>query len=131
MDFRTRLRELRLHGVGIMCSLCGILGGRGHWTESASSPEVFAGRTDVHTPTRERQQRTRILNVVLGHYGLFVSDWTAGKSVLRSATGRTALVDNVGELWPAAERLTGRTLDPLDPALLTALAPSGARHARS
>ena len=114
-----------------MCSLCGILGGRGHWTESASSPEVFAGRTDVHTPVRERQQRTRILNVVLGHYGLSVSDWAAGKSVLRSATGRTALVDNVGELWPAAEQLTGRTLDPLDPALLAAPSPPGAGHERN
>ena len=112
-----------------MCSLCGILGGRGHWTESASSPEVFAGRTEVHTAGRERQQRTRILNIVLGHYGLSVSDWTAGKSVLRSATGRTALVDNVGELWPAAERLTGRALDPLDPVLLTALAPPGTEEA--
>ena len=114
-----------------MCSLCGILGGRGHWTESASSPDVFAGRSEVHTPARERQQRTRILNVVLGHYGLSVSDWTAGKSVLRSATGRTALVDNVGELWPAAERLTGRPLDPLDPALLAALVRPGARHEQS
>ena len=112
-----------------MCSLCGILGGRGHWTESASSPEVFAERTEVHTAGRERQQRTRILNVVLGHYGLSVSDWTAGKSVLRSATGRTALVDNVGELWPAAERLTSRPLDPLDPGLLTALAPLGSEDA--
>ena len=109
-----------------MCSLCGILGGRGHWTESASSPEVFAGRTEIHTAARERQQRIRILNVVLGHYGLTVSDWTAGKSMLRSATGRTALVDNVGELWPAAERLTGRPLDPLDPTLLASLAPQGA-----
>ena len=112
-----------------MCSLCGILGGRGHWTDSASSPEVFAGRAEVHTAGRERQQRTRILNVLLGHYGLSVSDWTAGKSVLRSATGRTALVDNVGELWPAAERLTGRALDPLDPVLLTALAPPGSKEA--
>ena len=114
-----------------MCSLCGILGGRGHWTESASSPEVFAARTEACTAGRERQHRTRILNIVVGHYGLSVSDWAAGKSVLRSATGRTALVDNVGELWPVAERLTGRALDPLDPALLAALAPSGARHERS
>ena len=106
-----------------MCSLCGILAGRGHWTESASSPEVFAGRTETYTAGRERQQRTRILNVVLGHYALSVSDWTAGRSVLRSATGRTAIVDNVGELWTQAQRLTGRPVDPLDPALLSALAP--------
>ena len=108
-----------------MCSLCGILGGRGHWTDSASNPEVFAGRAEVHTAARERQHRARILNVVLAHYGLSFSHWTAGKSVLRSATGRTALVENVGELWPAAETLAGRSLDPLDPALLAALAPPG------
>ena len=108
-----------------MCSLCGILAGRGHWTESASSPEVFARRAEIHTPGRERQHRTRILNVVLGHYGLSLSDWTAGKSVLRSATGRSALVEDVGGLWPAAERLAGRPLDPLDPALLASFAPPG------
>ena len=105
-----------------MCSLCGILAGRGHWTESASSPEVFAGRTEAYTAGRERQHRTRILNVVLRHYGLSLSDWTAGKSVLKSFTGRTELVENVGELWPAAERLAGRPVDPLDPALLADLA---------
>ena len=106
-----------------MCSLCGILGGRGHWTESASSPEVFAGRAEAHTAGRERQQRTRILNAVLGHYGLSLSEWTAGKSVLRSFTGRSALVNNVGEVWPEAQRLAGRPLDPLDPGLLAALEP--------
>ena len=106
-----------------MCSLCGILAGRGHWTESASSPEAFAGRAETHTAGRERQHRTRILNAVLRHYGLSLGDWTAGKSVLRSFTGRTALVENVGALWPAAERLAGRPLDPLDPALLAALEP--------
>ena len=109
-----------------MCSLCGILAGRGHWTESASSPEVFAGRTEAHTAGRERQHRTRILNAVLRHYGLSLSDWSAGKSVLRSFTGRSALVDNVGELWPEAERLAGRSLDPLDPSLLKSLAPMDA-----
>ena len=111
-----------------MCSLCGILGGRGHWTESQSSPEVFAGRGEVHTAGRERQHRTRILNVILGHYGLALSDWTAGRSVLRSATGRTVLVENVGELWPAAERLAGRALDPLEAPLLDMLGSPGSRE---
>ena len=68
----------------------------------------------------------RILNVVLRHYGLSLSDWTAGKSVLKSFTGRSALVENVGELWPEADRLAGRPLDPLDPTLLAAMEPLGA-----
>lgn len=111
-----------------MCSLCGILAGRGHWTERTSSPEVFAGRTEAHTAGRERQHRTRILNAVLRHYGLSLADWTAGKSVLRSLTGRTAVVENIGALWPEAERLAGRPLDPLDPALLAAIASRDARE---
>ena len=84
---------------------------------------MFAGRTEAHTAGRERQHRTRILNAVLRHYGLSLSDWTAGKSVLKSFTGRSALVENVGELWPEAERLAGRPLDPLDPGLLESLVP--------
>ena len=108
-----------------MCSLCGILAGRGHWTDSGSNPEVFARRDEVHTIARERQQRTRILNVVLAHYGLSVSDWAASKYVLRGRTGRSALVENLSELWPAAEKLLGRPCDPLDPSLLSDLPDSG------
>ena len=104
-----------------MCSLCGILAGRGHWTESSANPEVFAGRDEAHTATRERRQRTRVLNVVLAHYGLSVSDWAASRYVLRSRTGRTVLVENLNELWTAAETLLGRPCDPLDPALLSDL----------
>ena len=45
--------------------------------------------------------------------------------MLKSFTGRSALVENVGELWPEAERLAGRPLDPLDPGLLAAMEPLG------
>jgi hypothetical protein len=31
------------------------------------------------------------------------------------------LVQDLGSLWPAAQRLTGRPLDPLDPALQATL----------
>ena len=108
-----------------MCSLCGILAGRGHWTESAANPEVFAGRGEVHTVARERQQRTRVLNVVLAHYGLSVSDWSGSRYVLRTRTGRSALVGNLNELWAAAENLLGRPCDPLDPSLLSELSRHG------
>lgn len=106
-----------------MCSLCGILAGRGHWTESSANPEAFAGRDGgAHSVARERQQRTRILNVVLAHYGLSVSDWAASRYILRSGTGRSALVENLNALWAEAEKLLGRPCDPLDPALLSGLA---------
>ena len=104
-----------------MCSLCGILAGRGHWTESSTNPEVFAGRDVAHTAGRERQHRARILNVVLAYYGLSVSDWAGSRYVLRSRTGRSALVENLNELWAEAEKLLGHPCDPLDPALLSDL----------
>jgi hypothetical protein len=105
-----------------MCSLCGLLGGRGHWTDSAANPEAFRGRAET-TRRRERQERTRLVNAVLGHYGLALSEWAGTSTVLRTRTGRTALVENLSELWAAAEGLTGKPCDPLDETLLSALAP--------
>lgn len=102
-----------------MCSLCGMLGDGRHWTDRASSPEAFRGSAEV-TRRRERQQRTRLVNRILQHYGLTLSDW-AGNYVLRSHTGQTVLVDNLAALWPQAEALGKRPCDPLDESLLTAL----------
>lgn len=108
-----------------MCSLCGVLGGRGHWTDSASTPEAFVSRLDQTTRRRERQARTRLANAILGHYGLKLSDWNGASYVLSTRTGRTALVDNLTELWAAADGLANKACDPLDPDLIAAL--SGGR----
>ena len=65
----------------------------------------------------------RLLNRVLSHFGLELGDWGGRVYVLRDRKGRTAVVDDLGGLWTAAERLAGRPLDPLDPTLVGALAP--------
>ena len=41
--------------------------------------------------------------------------------VLATRTGRTAMVDNLTELWAAAEDLAGNACDPLDETLLARL----------
>ncbi|MDE0943065.1 MAG: hypothetical protein OSB58_11635 [Alphaproteobacteria bacterium] len=105
-----------------MCALCGVIGGRGHWTESAAAPETFASREQPHTRARERQMRTRLVNKILDHYGLRLGDWSGGTHVLRGRTGRTALVNNLSEMWAAADDLCRQECDPLDPALLQRLA---------
>jgi len=105
-----------------MCALCGVLGGKGHWSDSASAPAVFAARTEPQTRTRERQARTRILNRVLKQHGVVVKDWSGNAYLLTSLTGRTAIVDTIAELWGAAEKLSGRTFDPLDETYLGTLA---------
>jgi len=104
-----------------MCSLCGMLGGEQHWTESGSAPAVFASRAETHTRLRERQARTRLVNAVLAHYGLKLADWSGNAYLLSSRTGRTAIVDNLSQLWSEAEKLCGRPCDPLDERLIVSL----------
>jgi hypothetical protein len=98
-----------------MCSLCGMLEGQVHWTES-KGPAPGA-----HAQWRERQARVRLVNTVLQHYGLTLAEWSGKSYVLSSRTGRAAIVDNLSELWGQAERLSGRRCDPLDERLLVSL----------
>jgi hypothetical protein len=90
-----------------MCALCGVLLSE-HWAEEGG------GR-------RGRVFRVALLNRVLSHYGLSLSDWAGSVYTLRDAKGRSAVVGDLGSLWSEAEKLTGRPLDPLDPALLDSL----------
>jgi hypothetical protein len=63
----------------------------------------------------------RILNTVLKHHGVTVKDSSGNAYLLTSCTGRTAIVDNIGEVWPAVERISGRKCDPLDQQFLSTL----------
>ena len=113
-----------------MCGLCGMFAGERHWTERAASPAIFgdSGNGDGRsgpprvTPARERQERVRLVNRVLGPFGLVLAEWAASSYVLRTRTGRSEMVPDLGALWPAAERLLGRPCDPLDPDFLARLA---------
>jgi hypothetical protein len=58
---------------------------------------------------------------VLGFYGLRLDDWSGRVWVLRDQKGRSTVVADLGSLWLEAERLAGRRLDPLDPALVASL----------
>ncbi len=89
-----------------MCSLCGVIA-KEHWAE------LEGGR-------RTRVFRAALSNRVLGHFGLSVDAW-AGSYVVRDRKGAAAVVSDLGGLWVEAERLAGRPLDPLDPALVAAL----------
>jgi hypothetical protein len=90
-----------------MCALCGALLSE-HWAEQDG------GR-------RSRVLRIRLLNRVLSYFGLELTGWGGRLYVLRDRKGRAAVVDDLGTLWREAERLAGRQLDPLDPALVAAL----------
>ena len=100
-----------------MCALCGIVGGGEHWTDGAKDFPGVEGRTRQ----QERQRRVRMVNKVLAHYGLSLSDWQSSTFVLKSHTGQSAIVPNLTEMWAAAQWMTKRPCDPLDPELIAAL----------
>jgi hypothetical protein len=56
---------------------------------------------------------------------LRLDDWQSRSYVLSDRKGKTVLVQDLGTLWPAAQQLVGRRLDPLDPWLLGVLDQQG------
>jgi hypothetical protein len=104
-----------------MCALCGVLGGSEHWTAAVSRPGVFTRNTDAASRRRERISQVTAANRVLRHYRVSLADWQGSAFVLSTATGKTEIVDNLGHLWTAVERLTGKPCDPLDAELITAM----------
>ena len=90
-----------------MCALCGVLRNE-HWADEG------AGR-------RGRVIRAALLERVLACFGLRVREW-AGQYVVSDGKGRSEVAGDLSGVWVAAERLAGRPLDPLDEALVEALA---------
>jgi len=115
-----------------VCVLCGQdFVGRLHWTDRhvtdralAAGPGSDPGEHQ-RDRRRDRAHRVALLNGVLPHYGLKVEDWSGSKYLLRDRKGRSELVQDLGALWPAAQRLSGRVPDPLDAALLESLKEGG------
>ena len=65
---------------------------------------------------RGRLRRAQVLAPVLAAYGLAVHDDGSGSGfVVSNRTGHQVMVNSLGELWEAAERIAGRPVDPLDP----------------
>lgn len=82
--------------------------GQPHWAEAGST-------------RRARIERVRLVNRALEHFGLALGDWSGSVYVVRDRKGRAEVVTDLGAVWAAAERLAGRPLDPLEPALVAAL----------
>ncbi|WP_448955326.1 hypothetical protein [Labrys neptuniae] len=101
-----------------MCSLCGLLGGNEHWTDAAPRPGVFTRNIEGLDRRRERMRRVAAANRILSAFGMRLADWQGSCFMLATLTGKSEVIEDLGHLWPAAERLSGRLCDPLDPALV-------------
>jgi hypothetical protein len=108
-----------------MCSLCGVMGGNEHWTDAAARPGVFTRNVERLDRRRERTRRVSAANRVLAAFGMSLSDWQGSAFVLATRTGKSEMIEDLGHLWPAAERLSGRVCDPLDPSLIARMEEAG------
>lgn len=109
-----------------MCSLCGVLGGNEHWADAVARPGVFTRNHERVDRRRERFNRVQVANRILAAYALQLSDWQGASFLLSSRTGKTEIIEDLGHLWAAAERMIGRPCDPLDEGLIARL--EGERH---
>ena len=108
-----------------MCSLCGILGGNEHWADAVARPGVYTRNVERIDRRRERAARVTAANRILSAYALALSDWQGSSFVLANRTGKSEMVEDLGHLWPAAERMIRRDCDPLDPDIIARLEAMG------
>jgi len=101
-----------------MCALCGVLGGKDHWTEPLEREGVYVRAHDPAARRRERILRISQANTILGLFGVSLEDWQGDSYILRTRTGKSEIVADLAALWPVAEKLAGRPLDLLDPEVL-------------
>lgn len=96
-----------------MCGLCGVFSNADHWSSGTDlAPSLMPGV--------ELGLQAAAANAVLALHGLKLKVWS-GRFMLSGHTGKTVIVDNLGSLWREAEKLTGRSFDPLDANLLDRL----------
>lgn len=89
-----------------MCANCGFPLVPGHWTE--------AGVDTPHDKLRGRFRRARLLNAILGEYGLTAYDDGVTPGItIATKTGNQVIADDLAQVWEAAERLSGHRIDPL------------------
>jgi hypothetical protein len=96
-----------------------------HWTDQKISAKngssVEVGSDQLRSRQRGRHRLTRLANQILKLYGLKVEDWHGSKYLLTNRTGSSEIIHDLGGLWPTAEKMLGRKLDPLNPLLLNKL----------
>ena len=111
-----------------MCVLCGELVLNVHWTDRKAHDMEYGSRGGagdvLRNVRRDRMRRASYANSILSFYGLKLAEWNGIKYVLSDKKGSQKIIDDLGGLWPEAQKLCHDRIDPLDPALLAYLSAS-------
>jgi hypothetical protein len=105
-----------------LCGLCGLLATGPHVTEAGTDVARTGAAGDARERHLARAYRVRLLNALLAPYGVTVGDWAGARYVVKGASGRTRLVDQLPQLWSAVDEVATRPVDPLDGDFIAALA---------
>lgn len=92
-----------------MCGVCGVLGGRRHWSAGA---EVHAAAVSP-TQRAERAQLAGLLDRITRRRAVRVSTWTGTSLLVSGPTGATEIAETLADVWLALDRLAPRHVDPL------------------
>lgn len=99
-----------------MCLICYEFAADSHWSDALALDAGSGGQ-----PLRVRHRRLRAVKALLAPYGLTASDPGVGRHlVVSDRKGASMVASDLPALWRAAQSLSPRAIDVLDPALLGA-----------
>lgn len=98
-----------------MCVLCGEMISSFHWSD------VNFKDSKQEERKRLRLKKTVMLNKILKFYGLTLMEWQNAKFILSDKKGQTVIVNDLGDLWTKADKLSSKELDVLDDEFLNFL----------
>jgi len=106
-----------------MCAFCTMLTGERHWTEAGTNAGHQSAPPSGRARLMSRTARIQLINRIADQYGCKVSDWANSSFIVRSASGRSVIVDSLPKIWMTVETLSSKVADPLDPGFLEKLTP--------
>ncbi|HEX4764870.1 MAG TPA: hypothetical protein VH414_01200 [Lichenihabitans sp.] len=104
-----------------MCEVCAIFGAGEHWSDFGRLRDEQFPFADIQHTRAQRKRRIALLNRLLSTLGLSCEEWDGESLVILDGRGRSNLAPTLSDVWSAAERLSGRAIDPLDPVFLEAV----------
>lgn len=104
-----------------MCEVCAIFGAGEHWSDFSRARNERLPVGDIQHYRLERRRRIAMINRLLEPSGGRCEDWDGEAFLVLDRGGRSQVAQNLTDLWPVVEKLTGCRVDPLAPSFAQGL----------